>query len=142
MVKKVLTYIILTVFLVSSAGIPLSLHLCSMMGEASFDSCEMCTEMEKQVKKSCCEEENQEGNIKIFSSDSEAGCCETTIIEKSIKDQFISYKFEKCLVLVSLSITTSDLELSADKPEFHILPEVFPPGYGSSIYLKNSTFLI
>jgi hypothetical protein len=83
MKNKILTYLLLSVFLFSTMGVPISLHYCKMMDSVSFQSCTMC----KEETSNCCKDDNY-GTI-INSSEKDI-CCKTNFVAEPLTDKYIS----------------------------------------------------
>ncbi len=87
---KLKVYITIVIFIISTNGIPLYLHLCSDQGLLILNSCEKCSSIEK-IKKPVCHSPEEDYNLKF--TDHNIGCCEDTFIKK-LDDEFIGAKAE------------------------------------------------
>lgn len=129
---------LLSVFLISTIGIPVSLHYCEMMDFVSLKSCGMC---DAKIS-SCCDEENQISN---FKSSNDVSCCSDKLIAASSDEKYLSVSSEvqntevKNFVLI-ISLKQYLTEELYDKP--FISDNSPPAGYSNSLYLDNSLLLI
>ncbi|NWF89192.1 MAG: hypothetical protein HXY50_06970 [Ignavibacteriaceae bacterium] len=141
--KKKLILLVTFLFLISTTGLPITLHYCQMQGSTSIASCEMCLTEEKESELSCCEEES---DIPVrFTLENTDGCCVTKFIESSVKDGFLvlvnNVKNEvKNLDLFFINNTfTPSLENRSLNFQFS---DSSPPLSENHIYLLNSVLLI
>lgn len=92
MKRKIITYTLLTVFLFSVIGVPISVHYCAMMKQKSISSCEICEVEKEKVISSCCELEQNNYSKKINSFKS--NCCKEDLLYNKIDDEFLLNKTE------------------------------------------------
>ena len=136
--KMFTTYLLLTVFVFSTIGIPVSLHFCEMMDSVSLQSCGMCD----TKASTCCDDDN---SIPIIKSENDANCCTNKIIAASSDEKYltVTYEFQKTEAKSFVFIIPKQQyfteELSNKTFSTDISP---PPSYSNSIYLNNSILLI
>lgn len=80
------------VFLVSTTGLPVTYHLCEMMGKKSLFECEMCKPIVEEPQESCCSMENNNYPVSISSSNSI--CCQEHFVYNKVEDDFLFNKSE------------------------------------------------
>ena len=142
MSKKLIILFIFT-FLLSTTGLPISLHYCQMQGSMSLSDCEMCLTGESQEETSCCEKED---NYPIqLKNDTNDNCCELKVIDSSVKENFLPNKNELRIdkTLFTLSLSATDLLQTSDYNKSNQnFCESSPPIQKNDIYLKISSLLI
>lgn len=135
MKHKIITYTLISVFLFSVIGVPISLHYCKMMHQKTISPCEMCkAEIEKNVT-SCCNEEAQEYNVTIFADT--PLCCQSEFVYNKVEDNFIFNNsdisfftsIEKLFHPITILSTSTDFLLRESyfcdsSPPFLINPEI------------------
>jgi len=134
MKSKTITYVLLSVFLFSIIGVPISLHYCQMMQQKSISSCDICADEMDIVKSSCCDEET-EYNQTISSFN--PVCCQDEFVFNKVEDDFIINKsdvaffssIEKLFHPITLISRTIDFSLQESlycdsSPPFLINPEI------------------
>jgi hypothetical protein len=141
MLKKIFIYNLLLIFFVSTAGLPFSMHFCSMMGESSVEDCTMCYVEKIEVKKTCCEAD--EALYEKLSAEFSSACCETKIIDASVKDNFVISKSDLISkvyfsVLIIENIT-GDLSINSTQKFYSDIPPLL---LDNQLYLINSVLLI
>jgi fibronectin type 3 domain-containing protein len=134
--NKILITIFISVFILSSTGLPLSLHLCKMMESVSVESCQMCS---VRITETCCSSEYE-----VNFNSGTTSCCDTKIAAEPLEDDYVTVKVNLDNVTDYFVTYISLTELNSDN-NYH--SDIFygesPPGkYGHEIYLLNSTFLI
>jgi hypothetical protein len=138
MKSKILTYLLLSVFVFSTIGIPVSLHYCHMMDLVSLQSCGMCD----TKATTCCDDDN---SIPIVKSDNDVSCCTTKIIAASSDEKYLTVTYEvqkteaKSFVFIIPKHQYFTEEISNKTFSSDISP---PANYSNHIYLNNSIFLI
>jgi hypothetical protein len=138
MKQKIITYLLLSVFVFSTIGIPVSLHYCEKMDLVSLQSCGMC---DTKVP-SCCKEDNSGSIIK---SENDVSCCTNKIIASSSDEKYLTSTFEvqkteaKSFVFIIPKQQYFVDELSNKTFNSDISP---PANYSNSVYLNNSILLI
>jgi hypothetical protein len=138
MKRKILTYLLLLIFLFSTIGIPISLHHCQMMDLVSLQSCGMCDNKATV----CCDDDNTIPSVK---SDNDVSCCTNKIIAASSDEKYLTVSYE-----VQKTETKSFVFIIPLKPYFTeelsnktFSSDISPPAnYSNSIYLNNSILLI
>ena len=144
MKRKIIIYTLLSVFLFSIIGVPISLHYCEMMQQKSISSCDICKDEMTNVKSSCCEDEQNSYSETISSPN--PNCCQNEFVFNKIDDEFLINKsdislfalLENVIQQVVLTPYAQQVELthsfySDSSPPFLINPE---------IHITNSTLLI
>lgn len=138
MKRKVITYFLLSVFLFSTIGIPISLHYCQMMKSVSFQSCGMCD----TKPTTCCDEDNLTSNIK---SPSDISCCSNKIIASSSDEKYLSvaYEIQKTELKNFVFIIPVKQYFTEELFNKTFKSDVSPPiNNSNSLYLNNSVLLI
>jgi hypothetical protein len=141
---KVITYTLLSIFLFSIIGVPVTHHLCQMMEQKSLSECEMCMADEVKAESSCCSEESSDYLFTI--SPENPICCQSVFVYNKLEDDFILSKTDVELILTSevlpqvIAIIPQSVEISLEEsfycdssPPFLINPE---------LNISNSVFLI
>jgi len=105
--KRKLAILVIFTFILSTVGLPISLHFCEMQRTSSFSACKVCVAEKIEKVNSCCEDEV--GNSVQLKSDNSYQCCETKIIDKSILDNYISAKLELKSEQSSIVVNITDL---------------------------------
>ncbi len=91
MMKKRISILSLTLlFLFSTTGLPVTYHLCEMMGEKSLNECEVCKIEMQKVETSCCVEDKVQEPITISSEN--PICCQDEFVFNKVEDDFIYTK--------------------------------------------------
>lgn len=135
---KVITYFLLSIFLFSTIGVPITVHYCRMMNSVSFQSCGMC-----QKESSDCCKDDYHGTI--LNSIENGFCCNTKFIAEPLSEKYISSSFEiqntdvKTFVFTILS--DHSLSVIVNKRSF-ISDTSPPPAYSNTLYLDNSILII
>jgi hypothetical protein len=139
MKRKVVTYFLLSVFLFSTIGVPVTIHFCQMMSSVSFQNCQMC---EKEETTMCC---NDKQSGESLASSQNDDCCTTKIIADPLTEKFISAFSEiqklnaKSIVCLLPSEALIDINATnTNFPSDNSPPETF----SNSLYLYNSILLI
>lgn len=141
--KKKLIVIVLFLFFLSTVGVPISLHFCGMQGSFSFSDCDMCVSEVDENDMSCCERDNHY-SVEI-KTDNSNQCCETRIIEPSVKGDFllaVNNLQIKVQVLAFLFITDNLHSAFAFRKNQFAFSDSSPPLISKNIYLLNSVLLI
>ena len=131
----------MSVFLVSTTGLPLSLHVCSMKGLTSASSCKMHKVMKEDH--SCCSKE-EESQVKL-NLDNYDSCCQFKVVEKNNSDQIISINNDFGSVKnlkVPVSVTADFYQSPEVSIQFSYKNTSPPPLADNHIYLTNSILLI
>lgn len=140
--KKYIIFFFTLVFGLSSTGLPLSVHYCEMMNSVSSEECSMCVEVIKPEVYSCCSMEIP--GLKLIDQKN-GGCCETKIVDASVKDKYIYTKVDKKEELNSI-ILLPQLNHSicfSDSKEVIFYLDTSPPHLiSNNLYIANSIFLI
>jgi hypothetical protein len=138
MKRKVVTYFLLSVFLFSTIGVPITLHYCRMMESVSFQSCMMC----EKDSSNCCKDEDSRTIVVSNQNDS---CCNTKIIADPLAEKYISafYEIQKVDVKAFVYILPSEILISKNVTNTKFASDNSPPDtYSNSLYLNNSILLI
>lgn len=142
MKRQIIISFIFTFFL-STTGLPFALHYCGMQGSISLSSCEMCEVVEAETENSCCQTED-DFSVQLKSDNSDE-CCETKIVDSSIKDDFVKAISETKIDSKSLEsslISSDDNSLSFSAQNYLHFSDSSPPLSSNKIYLINSVFRI
>ena len=111
MKKKISILFLITLFLISTTGLPIWSHYCEMMGKKSLSECEMCNIEEVEIV-SCCSEKTAENQLQFTSENS--NCCIDEFDYKKIEDNFSQ---SSNTVFVSLSIIIAESNLTTIESE-------------------------
>jgi len=140
-IKKIFILFLIFNFTFSNVGLPLTLHICNTMKKVSLDKCEMCKRNDEKPKTSCCAEKHDEEVNKVsFKSN----CCNSKVLAKPIKDNFISSQFAlKKIEITSYISNTLILTESEINNTYSFYFNTSPPNnYLNSIYKLYSILLI
>ncbi len=140
MKRKLFILTLLGVFLFSSTGFPIALHICSVNGLSPAASCKMHQEVKKEH--SCCSKE-EEAPVKITVNQFD-GCCQFKIVESSLTDQII-ISGNDLNIKTNVSSLVTGIISSYHSPAFSVLDfssSSSPPVSDNHIYLTISVFLI
>lgn len=138
MKRKVITYFLLSVFVFSTIGIPVSLHYCQMMDLVSLQSCGMC---DNKASK-CCDDDK---SISIVKSENDVSCCTNKIIAASSDEKYltVSYEVQKTEAKSFVFIIPTKEYFTEELSNKTLSSDISPPAnYSNSIYLNNSILLI
>jgi hypothetical protein len=142
--KRILILSLSLLFLVSTTGLPVTYHLCQMMGQKSLDVCEVCTIKLEVVEPSCCSEDIMEYPVTISSENSI--CCQDEFVYNKVEDQFLFSKSDVYFFSTSVKLvqTTALLPPSVDfstENSFHC--DSSPPFLiNPKIHITNLSLLI
>ena len=138
MFRKVLISTIVLVFFVSTTGLPLTIHLCSMVADGEMEACTMHSEMMQ------CENDADAAYnvVKIKRED----CCKTEVKYESIGDKFLQINSQKVIYNETL-IALLNAELFQNLNQLTLfqnyLSDSSPPhSVNNHLYLNNSILLI
>lgn len=141
MKKKLFVFGITVAFVVSTIGLPLTVHFCEMMKENPFAVCEIC-KMEEERKFSCCEEETE----KLQITSAAAACCQEDLTLSKIEDEFLTAKTESIFFPDFVIAIIPNQNIDLNENIFHSLSsfnDSSPPGDESKpIYIFNASLLI
>jgi len=133
MIKRTEILVLIFLFFISTTGLPVFYHYCTMMGENSLSECEMCS-IEVKKDSSCCSEKVYE-NVQQISSN-KSRCCVDQFDYKKIEDEFFQ-NFNpnvKHFYLVVVTVNSSTLLLDEVETNLqqddHNLP---PPKFGKQL---------
>lgn len=141
--KKLIITSLAFLFFLSTTGLPVSLHFCQMKNLTTFSDCEVCSSEKLEDEPACCSEETD--FPEQIRSDNSNHCCETKIIESSVKDDYLSaasyliHDFSSLLPAFQIDIVFPDF--NSCKTYFHF-NDSSPPFSTNNIYLINASFLI
>lgn len=144
MIKRITTYILLMLFVVSTTSFPMNETMCKMKGNFIGLSCPMMNHSMNKNSKSCEGQENScSGNSSINSNNS---CCTTRMIDNSIKDIYLvhdnkinihqDYQLIRsvfCLPALYRNYLQAEIVFNDTSPE--TMPQ-------SDLFITNSVFLI
>ncbi|HEX9253261.1 MAG TPA: hypothetical protein VF870_13530 [Ignavibacteriaceae bacterium] len=138
MKHKIITYTLISVFLFSVIGVPISLHYCDMMNLISLQSCGMC-----DLKTStCCDDDNSNPIVK---SENDVSCCTNKIIAASSNEKYLTviYEVQKTEAKSFVFATPKQQYFTEELSNKTFSSDISPPlNYSNSIYLNNSILLI
>ncbi len=123
--KKFLTLSLIFAFTLSTAGLPVILHMCDITGTKSLVSCRECNDGKKaEETESCCNTENSASKATetSFSHGENISCCSDQLAQIIIDDEFSissSDKVQQNVTVVSV-ISTSN---ATEKNENYFLNE-------------------
>ena len=144
MKRKISILTLISVFFVSTTGLPVSYHLCQMMQEKSLSECDICKAETEKIELSCCSEETPEYPVSISSAN--PICCQDEFVYNKVEDEFLCIKTEaKIFITVEHSIFTSvsPADFFQNLITQKYLISSSPPKFlTNNIYLNNSVFLI
>ena len=138
MKNKVITYFLISIFVFSTIGIPITLHHCNMMHSVSLNSCGMC----ERKPSNCCDKELERHKI---SSIKGSACCDSKIIAQASNEKYVlsSYEFHKIDSKILLDSSVSENLTEELISKRNIISDISPPYYHSTpLYLFNSILLI
>ncbi len=129
--------------MISTTGLPVTYHFCSMLQEKSLDECNVCMSEENPENYSCCALENEISNVIIKSEYS--ACCQVEFSFNKVEDSFVTLKtelkniqnFDYIFLQENILSTKSNFsnikEYNDTSPPFLITTD---------LYLNNSVLLI
>ena len=133
MKKKISILFLITLFLISTTGLPIWSHYCEMMGKKSLSECEMCSIEEVEIV-SCCSEKTAENQLQFKSEYST--CCIDEFDYKKIEDNFFQTITSNLIPITSvisalyLSSIDSQSENKFSEQTNYDLP---PPKFGKQL---------
>jgi hypothetical protein len=120
-------------FLVSTTGLPVTYHLCEMMGEKSLNECEVCKVEMEIIETFCCVQETSDFITQI--SASESTCCFDSFTYNKIDDDFSQSDNFKTFTNSVITIL-KPLVLETEKEENYSHQKYFslpPPKFGKQL---------
>jgi hypothetical protein len=134
MMKKRISILSLTLlFLVSTTGLPVTYHLCEMMGKKSLNECEDCKIEMQKVEKSCCDEYKVQDPITISSEN--PICCQDEFVFNKVDDDFSQSGNHQTItnsVITILKILILDTEI-VEKYSHQNNYSLPPPKFGKQL---------
>jgi len=133
MKKKISILFLITLFLISTTGLPIWSHYCEMMGKKSLTECDDCKIEEVEVT-SCCSEITLENQLQYTSENS--NCCIDEFDYKKIEDDFFQTITSNLIPITSvisalhLSSIDSQSENKFSEQTNYDLP---PPKFGKQL---------
>ncbi|MDY0083176.1 MAG: hypothetical protein RBR74_08350 [Ignavibacteriaceae bacterium] len=136
---KIKIFSFLFLFVISTAGLPITINLCKM----TVSEREQCTMHQKPVTSSCCAEETSDSGPSI--SFDQSSCCQTEFVYKKVEDQYLVNKtnldlsaneniFQAVEIVPSLTkFSNNESFYNGSSPPFLIDPD---------LYITNSILLI
>ena len=121
--KKFLTLSLIFVFTLSTAGLPVILHMCNITGTKSLVSCSDCKDEKKaEETESCCNTENSASNSDetSFSQGNNISCCSDQLAQIKIDDEFSIKSVDKVQQNVSV-VTVVSTSKTPEKNENYFL---------------------
>ena len=141
MKRKLFISTLLAVFLFSSTGFPLSLHICGVNGLSSASSCKMHKVMKKVHN--CCSKE-EETSVNLTQNDLNT-CCQFKVIERNLSDQIV-YAGNDINTKTGVKSLLTGIAPSYQSPSFSesftFSSNTSPPATGIPLYLNISVLLI
>lgn len=141
MIRKIYILTLLSIFFISTTGLPLALHICSMNGLSSAETCKMHKNAEEDH--SCCNKED-ESPLKITLNEYD-GCCQVKMIDGNLTDQILTAGND-VISKTSIKLILTGITDSYQSPDFPAQltynSNSSPPLSDNHIYLNNSVFLI
>lgn len=142
MKKKLLTLTLLSSFLLSATGMPLTVSFCGMNNHHSAGHC--VSDIEKLNDHTCCTNDKNTDPLKIGEADS-GSCCKLKIADNDISGKFISLPADpgsKNLVNKLIIIRIQEFESGSFSPFTYVSINISPPVPHNHIYLDNSILII
>ena len=139
--KRILILTLTLLFLVSTTGLPVTIHLCKMADSGDTSECMM---HHKPVKSGCCSMEISTTELSVSSQI--PPCCETEFVYNKVKDDFVTNKtdvnfFTSTQILFqSVSIIPTAIDLSMN--ESYYCDSSPPFLINSDLNITNSILLI
>ncbi|MDP2363327.1 MAG: hypothetical protein Q8M94_06110 [Ignavibacteria bacterium] len=138
MKRKIITYMLLSVFLFSTIGVPVTLHYCQMMNSVSFQSCGMC----EKESSTCCKDDDYGTSINSYGN---GFCCDTKLVAEKSNEKYIS----SSSIIINIDIKPFVFTIPANHSLAHIVNKISvisdtspPAAYSNILYLNNSILLI
>jgi hypothetical protein len=142
MKRKFFILTLLSVFLVSTTGLPLGLHYCSIKGLTFASTCTKHKALNEAH--SCCNNNTDQNPVKITVSQP-VNCCMFKVVVGSSTDQFVTINndlsFVKNLKTV-IPLFSNVYEAPAITKQFDYTSSSPPPLSENQIYLINSVLII
>jgi hypothetical protein len=134
MIKRIIILSFCFLFLVSTTGLPLTIHFCKMTKKTYVNkSCSMCG------MDNCANKTSNDVSIKRAMG----SCCHTSTFDNNIKDNFLAFNtdfnFHSLSIIMVLQVEcpvnlyTNTISFNDTSP---------PPLLNNNLYLFNSIFLI
>ncbi|MCH7771773.1 MAG: hypothetical protein IIA49_12285 [Bacteroidetes bacterium] len=139
--KKLYTYGLILILLVSTTGLTITWHLCKTLNVINTEACGMEDLAPTKMSSGCCEKDKAEVTISGYMP----VCCEIEMIENKVSDQFLFVNIETnkntnfIVILIKTNIHLDSNPLYHFK---HNLHNTSPPHIDNDIYLQNSILLI
>jgi hypothetical protein len=134
MTKRIIILSFCMLFLVSTTGLPLTIHFCKMKSSSSINKkCGMCMNESKQCKTS------EDTSLKRAMST----CCHTETLDNNLKDNFLSFNTE--MNFHSLGVTMIcpvDCPFCSHISSIQFTDTSPPRLLSNNLYLFNSILLI
>ena len=139
--KKLYTYGLILILLVSTTGLTFAWHFCNTLNVVNTEACEMEDMSQNKVSSGCCEKYE----AKVTISGYLPVCCDIEVVENKISDQFLFVKIETnkntnfTVILISTKIHLDTNPLNHFQ---HNLHNTSPPHLDRDLYIQNSILLI
>jgi hypothetical protein len=134
MIKRIVILSFCMLFLVSTTGLPITIHFCKMLSSVSVNkNCSMCGMDRKH------ENTSQGTSIKKPMS----SCCHTETFDNNVKDNFLSFSIEMNVHIISTAmICPAECSFCSFIGSIQFT-DTSPPGLiSNNLYLFNSILLI
>ena len=134
MTKRIIILTFSILFLVSTTGLPLTIHFCKMQKSGTVNKkCAMCM----------AEQNSDKTHNDLSVKRALGSCCQTVTFNNNIKDNFLSLKTELNLHSFSfILVFTSDCPASLVNKTVCYTDSSPPPEQNNNLYLLNSILLI
>lgn len=144
MINKIFTLSLGFLIVLSTSGVPFTIHLCEKVGLVLVDKCQICEE-KREIEKSCCNSSSSK-YLNSFFVNYNKDCCQSKLVENKIDDKFLSVKNEQEIVskkqnhLIIISLFPSQVTSFEKRLSYLGLS---PPVYKKiDLNILLSTFLI
>lgn len=144
MIKKIITYTMLLLFVASTTSLPVTITMCRMTGNVQGKACAMMNHFMTRNSETCSgRSTGNPGNMNLTSN---SNCCTTKTIDNSIKDNYITHESK---IKIRYAFNYIHINPNATLLHGHYNPSAalsnnLPPGIPLSnrLYLSNSILLI
>ena len=139
--KKLYTYGLILILLVSTTGLTFAWHFCNTLNVVNTEACGMEHMINNKLSSGCCEKDDAEVTISGYMP----VCCDIEVVENKVSDQFLFVNIEtnkNTYITVILIKTNIHLDSNPLDHFKHNLHNTSPPHIDNDIYLQNSNLLI
>jgi hypothetical protein len=141
MLRKIYTYGLILILLVSTTGLTITWHLCKTLNVVNTEACGMEDMASNKMSPNCCEKEE----AKVTISGYIPVCCEIELVENKVSDQFLFVNNETnkntnfTVILINTNILWDYNPLEHSEYNLH---NTSPPHLDRDLYIQNSILLI